>query len=114
MSPLEQIVTNNFFPLKVEYAEIVVRLVSWLNAHLTSRSHNSVNFHPILKIKVSKFKLQFYLSSNTSFTDIYVFKAELWLFKAVSVLWDTLYVLFQTGVKLLIKKSFMEIFQHLQ
>ena len=64
-------------PLKVESAKIVVRLFSWLNAHLTSRSHNSVNFNEILKIKVSKSKLQFYLSNNLSFTDIFIFKAEL-------------------------------------
>ena len=64
-------------PLEVEYTKIVVRLVSWLNAHLTSQSHNSVSFHRILKIEVSKFKLQSYLSDNVSFIDICNFKAEL-------------------------------------
>ena len=47
---------NSFIPLKVEYGKIIVRLASWLNAHLASRSHSSVNFYPILKIKVSTFK----------------------------------------------------------
>ena len=81
--------------LKADYAKTVARLVSWLNARLTSRSHNSVNFHPILKIKVSKFKLQFYLFNNVSFTDIYVYiysKLSYRRLKLFPFFWDILYV----------------------
>ena len=42
-SPLEQTITNICCALEStgEYGKIVVHLVSWLNAHLTSRSRNS-------------------------------------------------------------------------
>ena len=35
-----------FVLLEVEYTKTVVRLVSWLNAHLTSQSHASAAHYP--------------------------------------------------------------------
>ena len=63
--------------------KIVVRLVSWLGAHLTSGSHNAANLHPILEIKVSKSKLGFVYLMIKILCHIYL--------KLFSFLWDTLY-----------------------
>ena len=46
----------------IGYVKIVVRLASWLNAHLTSGSHTSVNFHSILNPMPKRGQIAFILS----------------------------------------------------
>ena len=43
------------------------------------------NFQPILTNEVSKSRLEFYLFNGISFVDISIFKAELFVFKFVSI-----------------------------
>ena len=85
--------TNSFCAFESGVRENCIRLVSWLTANLTCRSHSSVNFHPILKIKVSEFKLQFYLSNNVSFIDIMFSKPSYSCLKLFPFFWDTLYTI---------------------
>ena len=66
-------------------------MVPRLNAHLIYGSYNLVNFQPILTNEVSKSRLEFYLFNGISFVDISIFKAELYVFKFVSIFWDTWY-----------------------
>ena len=84
---------NNSYALQsmIGYVKIVVRLVSWLSAHLTSWNHNLANLHPVLEIKVSKSKLGLYLSYDKQFIVTLIFKADLQFFKLVSILWGTMY-----------------------
>ena len=71
--------------------KIVVRLVSWLSAHLTSQNHNSASLHPVLEIKLKcqTVKLGFYLS-NGKLTYIFS-KLNYSCLKLFLFLWDTLY-----------------------
>ena len=61
---------------------IVSHLVSKHCTNLTSKPHNSVNFHPI------RFKLRIILSNKMNFPNLPVFKAELCFSKLVHIFWD--------------------------
>ena len=79
----------------MRYVEIVVRLISWLSAHLTSRNHTIANLHPIPEIKVSQSKLGFYLSKINNLLTSTFFKLSYGCLKLFPCLWDTLYNLLQ-------------------
>ena len=51
------------------YYQYFIALVSVRSVILSSESHNSVNFCPILTNKVSKSKLRTCLTNDTNFTD---------------------------------------------